>query len=84
MPAAAAAMASLSLYKFIVVHYSHHVDRSFGTRELHKLAGALTIRDRIYYNQMCLIHHEVLNTSPLFPLRLDSASITRSSVKIQL
>lgn len=55
------------------------LSRSYNTRALHKLAGVLTIRDRIRYNQLSLIHHQILNQTPLFPLRENFTSSTRSS-----
>lgn len=55
------------------------VNRTFGTRELHKLAGVLTICDRVRYNQLTLIHHEVLNNTSLFTFRQTSISSTRGS-----
>lgn len=60
------------------------VNRFFGTRELHKLAGVLTIRDRIRYNQLSLIHHQILNNSSLFPLKRFSNNSTRSADDSQI
>lgn len=55
------------------------VNRSFGTRELHKLAKVLTVCDRIRFNQLTLIHHGILNNSSLFTFRQLTISSTRSS-----
>lgn len=58
--------------------------RLFSTLELHKLAQVLTIKDRIKYKQLVLIHHDILTQTNLFPLRHNTASGTRSTDTIQV
>lgn len=60
------------------------LSRLTGTCLVHKTARVLMIRDKIRYNQLVLIHHEILNNSTLFSMSVDSNARTRSSVSTQL
>lgn len=74
----ASAIKSLQLLQNKILKCALNVHRSTGTRMLHSLAGVLMVNDRIKYNQLSLIHHQVLNKTDLF--KLSSPDQTPSDV----
>lgn len=58
--------------------------RMTGTKCMHSLARVLMVKDRIYLNQLAIIHHGILTNSSLFPICNTLNPRTRTSNEIQI